>query len=153
MTPSFPFPQNGENRNRERNSWQNNQKKSNNINKSTESINLNHKFKLFSDNWSPKVIAEMNDYQFKLIKINGEFIWHSHDDTDEAFIVINGEFTIKFRDRKVDIKKGEMFIVPKGVEHKPIAKNECQIMVIEPKGVVNTGDKKSDLTAKNNVWI
>ena len=120
---------------------------------STESINLNHKFKLFSDNWSPKVIAEMNDYQFKLIKINGEFIWHSHDDTDEAFIVINGEFTIKFRDRKVDIKKGEMFIVPKGVEHKPIAKNECQIMVIEPKGVVNTCDKKSDLTAKNNVWI
>ena len=131
----------------------NNQKKSNNINMSTESINLKHKFKLFSDNWSPKVIAEMNDYQFKLIKINGEFIWHSHDDTDEAFIVINGEFTIKFRDGKVDIKKGEMFIVPKGVEHKPIAKNECQIMVIEPKGVVNTGDKKSDLTAKNNVWI
>jgi len=120
---------------------------------STESINLNHKFKLFSDNWSPKVIAEMNDYQFKLIKINGEFIWHSHDDTDEAFIVINGELTIKFRDGKVDIKKGEMFIIPKGVEHKPIAKNECQIMVIEPKGVVNTGDKKSDLTAKNNVWI
>jgi len=153
LTPSFPFPQNGENRNREGNSWQNNQKKSNNINMSIESINLNHKFKLFSDNWSPKVIAEMNDYQFKLIKINGEFIWHSHDDTDEAFIVINGEFTIKFRDRKVDIKKGEMFIVPKGVEHKPIAKNECQIMVIEPKGVVNTGDKKSDLTAKNNVWI
>lgn len=131
----------------------NNQKKSNNINKSTESINLNQKFKLFSDNWSPKVIAELNDYQIKLIKINGEFIWHSHDDTDEAFIVINGEFTIKFRDGKVDIKKGEMFIVPKGVEHKPIAKNECQIMVIEPKGVVNTGDKKSDLTAKNNVWI
>ena len=95
----------------------------------------------------------MNDYQFKLIKINGEFIWHSHDDTDEVFIVINGEFTIKFRDGKVDIKKGEMFIVPKGVEHKPIAKNECQIMVIEPKGVVNTGDKESDLTAKNNVWI
>jgi mannose-6-phosphate isomerase-like protein (cupin superfamily) len=131
----------------------NNQKKSNNINMSTESINLNQKFKLFSDNWSPKVIAELNDYQIKLIKINGEFIWHSHDDTDEAFIVINGELTIKFRDGKVDIKKGEMFIVPKGVEHKPIAKNECQIMVIEPKGVVNTGDKKSDLTAKNNVWI
>tara|TARA_B100000809_G_scaffold71516_1_gene69101 strand:- start:1703 stop:2164 length:462 start_codon:yes stop_codon:yes gene_type:complete len=153
LTPSFPFPQIRENRNRERNSWKNNQKKSNNINMSTESINLNQKFKLFSDNWSPKVIAEMNDYQFKLIKINGEFIWHSHDDTDEAFIVINGELTIKFRDGKVDIKKGEMFIVPKGVEHKPIAKNECQIMVIEPKDVVNTGDKKSDLTAKNNVWI
>jgi len=153
LTPSFPFPQIRENRNRERNSWKNNQKKSNNINMSTESINLNQKFKLFSDNWSPKVIAEMNDYQFKLIKINGEFIWHSHDDTDEAFIVINGELTIKFRDGKVDIKKGEMFIVPKGVEHKPIAKNECQIMVIEPKDVVNTGDKKSDLTAKNNIWI
>ena len=131
----------------------NNQKKSNNINMSTESINLIQKFKLFSDNWSPKVIAELNDYQIKLIKINGEFIWHSHDDTDEAFIVINGEFTIKFRDRKVDIKKGEMFIVPKGVEHKPIAKNECQIMVIEPKGVVNTGDSGGELTAANDVWI
>ena len=117
------------------------------------SINITEKFKLFSDHWSPKVIAEMNDYQFKLAKVEGEFVWHSHDDTDETFIVIDGELTIEFRDRHVVLKKGEMVVVPRGVEHKPSAENECQIMLIEPKGVVNTGDFVGELTAENDVWI
>lgn len=117
------------------------------------SINITEKFKLFSDHWSPKVITEMNDYQFKLAKVEGEFVWHSHDDTDETFIVIDGELTIEFRDRHVVLKKGEMVVVPRGVEHKPSAENECQIMLIEPKGVVNTGDFGGELTAENDVWI
>jgi mannose-6-phosphate isomerase-like protein (cupin superfamily) len=95
----------------------------------------------------------MNDYQFKLAKVEGEFVWHSHDDTDETFIVIDGELTIEFRDRHVVLKKGEMVVVPRGVEHKPSAENECQIMLIEPKGVVNTGDSGGELTAANDVWI
>ena len=119
----------------------------------THSINITEKFNLFSDHWSPKVIAEMNDYQFKLAKVEGEFVWHSHDDTDETFIVIDGELTIEFRDRHVVLKKGEMVVVPRGVEHKPSAENECKIMLLEPKGVVNTGDSGGELTAKNDVWI
>ena len=118
-----------------------------------ETINITEKFELFSDQWSPKVFAEMNDYQFKLAKVEGEFVWHSHDDADETFIVIEGQLTIEFRDGKVDLKKGEMFIVPKGKEHKPIAKRECHIMLIEPKGVVNTGNVGGKHTAENDVWI
>ena len=118
-----------------------------------EKINLKEKFSKFSELWSPKVIAEMNDYQFKLVKINGDFDWHSHKKTDEAFIVIQGVMSIEFRDRVVDLSEGEIFVVPKGIEHKPYAENECQVMIIEPKGVVNTGDSKSALTAENDVWI
>ena len=117
------------------------------------SINITEKFNLFSDHWSPKVIAEMNDYQFKLAKVEGEFVWHSHNDTDETFIVIDGELTIEFRDRHVVLKKGEMVVVPRGVEHKPSAENECKIMLLEPKAVVNTGDSGGELTAENDVWI
>ena len=117
------------------------------------SINITEKFNVFSDHWSPKVIAEMNDYQLKLAKVEGEFVWHSHDDTDETFIVIDGELTIEFRDRHVVLKKGEMVVVPRGVEHKPSAENECKIMLLEPKGVVNTGDSGGELTAENDVWI
>ena len=118
-----------------------------------EKINLKEKFSKFSELWSPKVIAEMNDYQFKLVKIKGDFDWHSHKKTDEAFIVIQGVMSIEFRDRVVDLSEGEIFVVPKGIEHKPYAENECQVMIIEPKGVVNTGDSKSALTAENDVWI
>ena len=100
------------------------------------------------------MIAEMNDYQFKLVKLEGEFVWHSHDYTDETFIVLNGELIIEFRDKSVTLTKGEMIVVPKGVEHKPAAQqNECQIMIIEPKGVTNTGDSGGALTAENDVWI
>ncbi len=118
------------------------------------SIEISNKYKLFNEQWQPKVIAEMNDYQFKIAKIEGEFIWHSHKETDETFVVIKGEIEIEFRDGFVKIKEGEMFVVPAGVEHKPKSKKESQIMLIEPKGVVNTGEEDSNnLTAKNDVWI
>ena len=116
-------------------------------------INLKEKLSKFSDHWSPRIIAEMNDYQFKLVKIKGDFVWHNHDDTDEVFIVLEGEMKIEFKDETVKLKEGEMFVVPKGVEHKPYAEKECKIMLVEPKGVVNTGDAGSDLTAPNDVWI
>ncbi|MDA8734236.1 cupin domain-containing protein [Flavobacteriaceae bacterium] len=118
------------------------------------SIDIRSKYKLFSEQWQPKVIAKMNDYQFKIAKIEGEFTWHSHKNTDETFIVIKGEINIEFRDGFVKVKEGEMFVVPAGVEHKPMSKKESQIMLIEPHGVVNTGDNTlNDLTAKNDVWI
>ena len=116
-------------------------------------INLKDKLSKISEHWSPKVIAEMNDYQFKLVKLQGEFVWHSHPDTDEAFIVLDGAITIKFRDGSVELSSGEMFVVPKGVEHKPRAENECNIMLIEPKGVVNTGNSGGALTADNDIRI
>ena len=117
-------------------------------------INLEKKFKKFSDYWSPKVIGEMNDYQFKVAKVQGEFIWHQHLDTDETFFVIQGQLTIEFKDGFVDIEQGEMYVVPRGVEHKPTATKECHIMIIEPKGVTNTGNKiDSKLKADNDVWI
>ena len=117
-------------------------------------INFKNKYSKFTDYWSPKVIAEMNDYQFKVVKIKGEFVWHKHDSTDETFIVIDGSMVIKFRDEEVQLDKGEMYVVPKGVEHKPYADNECKVLLIEPKGIVNTGDANSgDLTAENDLWI
>ncbi|WP_043922334.1 cupin domain-containing protein [Paenibacillus terrae] len=116
-------------------------------------ITLNEKLSKFNDHWSPKVIGEMNDYQFKLVKIVGDFVWHEHQDTDEVFIVIEGEMFIDFRDGQVKISQGEMFIVPRGVEHKPFAEKECHIMLVEPRGVVNTGGTESELTATNDIWI
>lgn len=116
-------------------------------------INLQEKLAKFSDHWSPKIIAQMNAYHFKLVKFQGDFIWHNHDDTDEVFIVLNGEMSIEFRDGKVDLKQGELFVVPMGAEHKPFAEKECEIMLVEPAGTKNTGDKGSDLTAEDNVWI
>lgn len=116
-------------------------------------INIKDKLSKFTERWSPKVIAEMNDYQFKLVKLNGEFVWHSHPDTDEAFIVLDGAMTIEFRDGNVELSSGEMFVVPKGVEHKPYTEQECSVMLVEPKGVVNTGNSGSELTAENDVWI
>lgn len=118
-----------------------------------QTINLNEKLSKFNEHWSPKVIGEMNDYQFKLVKIEGDFVWHDHQDTDEVFIVIKGEMFIDFRDGQVKISQGEMFIVPKGVEHKTFANQECHIMLVEPKGVVNTGETESELTAVNDIWI
>jgi len=107
----------------------------------------------FFELWSPRVIAEMNDYQFKLVKLQGEFVWHRHDDTDEVFLVVHGEMEIGFRDRDVQLRVGEMFVVPKGVEHITRAKSECHAMIIEPRGVINTGEAGSKLTAENDVWI
>jgi len=116
-------------------------------------INFKEKFTKFTGHWSPRVIAEMNDYQFKLVKVEGEFVWHDHPDTDEVFIVIEGCLNIEFRDGVVTLESGEMFVIPKGIEHKPVATSECKIMIVEPKGVVNTGDSDSELTAEDDVWV
>ncbi len=116
-------------------------------------INFQQKLALFSEQWKPKVIAEMNDYQFKLVKIQGEFVWHSHAETDEVFMVIEGALRLEFRDGKVELKAGEMYVVPKGVEHRPVAEQECMMMLIEPRGTVNTGDAGGAMTAANDVWI
>jgi mannose-6-phosphate isomerase-like protein (cupin superfamily) len=118
-----------------------------------QKISFQEKLTKFTDLWTPKVIAELNNYQFKLAKIQGEFVWHSHEDTDEAFIVIKGEMGIEFRKETIELKAGEMFVVPKGVEHRPFAHEECHILLIEPSGVVNTGKSQSDLTAPNDCWI
>ena len=123
------------------------------MNKLPNKINFKDKLSLFSNHWSPKVIAELNDYQFKLVKIKGDFVWHNHKDTDEAFIIIEGEMNIKFKDHTVDLAQGEMFVIPKGIEHKPYADNECKILIIEPKGVINTGDSRGKLTSINDDWI
>lgn len=116
-------------------------------------INLSEKLALFGDHWSPKVIAEMNDYQFKLVKVQGDFVWHDHPDTDETFIVLEGQLRIDFRDGAVTVGPGEMYVVPKGVEHKPYAEAEVKMMLIEPRGVVNTGDAGGEKTAPDDEWV
>ncbi len=116
-------------------------------------INFKEKMSKFSDYWSPKVVAEMNEYQFKMVKIKDDFEWHSHDDTDEVFIVLKGDMNINFRDQVIKLSEGEMLVVPKGVEHKPYADEECEVMIVEPRDVINTGNLKSDLTADNDIWI
>jgi mannose-6-phosphate isomerase-like protein (cupin superfamily) len=116
-------------------------------------INLHEKLALFNERWSPRVIAEMNEIQFKLVKLQGAFVWHSHADTDEVFLVVAGEMGIEFRDGRVDLAAGELFVVPKGVEHRPVATQECHVLLVEPRGVVNTGDAGGEMTAGNDVWI
>ena len=124
-------------------------------------INLAQKLALFDEHWRPKVIAEMNDYQFKLVKLRDEFVWHQHDDTDEVFFVVDGTMTIAMRGNDgvgdVTLRAGELFVVPKGVEHKPFAAEECSVLLIEPRGVVNTGDASRDaagaLRAPEDVWV
>lgn len=118
-----------------------------------DSINLAEKLARFSEHWSPRVVAEMNDYQFKLVKLRGEFVWHEHKDTDEVFFVIKGQMQVGFRDRDVTIGEGELFVVPRGVEHITRASDECHALIIEPRGVVNTGEAGGDLTAPNDRWI
>jgi mannose-6-phosphate isomerase-like protein (cupin superfamily) len=118
-----------------------------------KAVNIEQKLALFNDHWAPKVIAEMNDYQFKVVKIKGDFIWHDHKHTDETFIVLAGQLRIDFRDGHVDIGAGEMYVVPRGVEHKPYAADEVKMMLIEPRGVLNTGDQGGERTAQNDVWI
>ena len=116
-------------------------------------INLQAKLSGLSQHWSPRVVAEMNDYQFKLAKVQGEFVWHAHAETDEVFIVLAGEMKLEFRDGTVSLATGEMYVVPKGVEHRPVAVDECSIMLVEPRGVVNTGDAGGAYTARNDVWV
>ena len=116
-------------------------------------INLKSKFQKFTDQWSPKVIVEMNDYQFKLVKIENDFTWHKHEDTDETFLVIEGKMGIEFEDQTVELSEGEMIVIPKGKKHKPYADKEAKIMIIEPKGITNTGDVTNDFTAENDQWV
>jgi mannose-6-phosphate isomerase-like protein (cupin superfamily) len=117
------------------------------------SVNLQDKFAKFSEHWSPKIVAQMNDYHFKLAKVQGEFVWHNHPDTDEVFLVVKGLLEIYFRDGLVTLNEGEMFVVPKGVEHMPVAEHECHILLVEPAGTVNTGDVVDEKTAASDVWI
>src|SRR3984893_10617181 len=118
-----------------------------------KTINLQQKFSLFAEQWTPKVVAEMNDYQFKVVRLEGDFIWHDHKDTDETFIVVEGELRIDFRDGPVNLSAGEMFVVQRGVEQKPFAEKEVKLLLIEPRGVLNTGQEASNRTAQNDIWI
>ncbi|WP_371233737.1 cupin domain-containing protein [Pseudomonas sp. QE6] len=116
-------------------------------------VNLQDKLSRIHETWQPRVIAEMNDYQFKVVKLHGDFVWHSHADTDETFIVLDGELRIDFRDGPLTLRAGELYVVPRGVEHKPYAEHEVQVMLIEPRGVLNTGDAGGERTAQNDRWI
>jgi mannose-6-phosphate isomerase-like protein (cupin superfamily) len=114
---------------------------------SHRAVDIAEKLSLFAEHWSPKVVARVNDYEIKVVKIKGEFVWHTHDDTDELFLVFEGELTIQLRDGDVRLRPGQLFVVPRGVEHCPIAEGEVHAMLIEPVGVVNTGDAGGSLTA------
>ena len=109
-------------------------------------VNIEEKFSLFNDYFNPRIVGELNGQQVKLVKFKGEFVWHKHDNEDEMFYVVKGEFKMEFRDKIVEINEQEFLIVPKGVEHKPSAENEVSIMLFEPAATLNTGDTKSDLT-------
>jgi mannose-6-phosphate isomerase-like protein (cupin superfamily) len=120
---------------------------------SYQAINFKDKLAKFSEQWSPRIIAQINNYHFKIAKIEGEFIWHDHPETDEVFIVLEGQLEIQFRDGNVLLNEGEMFVVPKGVDHKPVAQQECHILLVEPAGTLNTGDVVNERTAANDPWI
>jgi mannose-6-phosphate isomerase-like protein (cupin superfamily) len=123
------------------------------IQRPQRAINFAEKLALFSDQWQARVIAEMNDYQFKLVRIEGDFIWHQRADTDETFIVLDGQLRIDMREGSVLLSAGEMFVVPKGTEHKPYAEHEVKLLLIEPRGVKNTGEENNERTAANDLWI
>jgi mannose-6-phosphate isomerase-like protein (cupin superfamily) len=118
-----------------------------------QALNLQNKLELIGELWSPKVIAEMNDYQFKLVRVEGNFVWHDHPDTDETFIVLDGSLRIEFRDGHVVVNPGEMYVVQAGVEHRPCAESEVRMLLIEPRDVVNTGAAGGELTATGDQWI
>jgi mannose-6-phosphate isomerase-like protein (cupin superfamily) len=118
-----------------------------------QSINLAEKFALLSEQWQPRVVAELNDYQFKIARLQGDFIWHDHPETDEAFFVLEGELRIDLPDGPVDVAAGELYVVPRGVKHKPSAEKEVKLLLIEPRGVVNTGEEGGGRTAELDIWI
>ena len=111
-----------------------------------EKVNLREKFARFDEYWSPKITAEMNDYHVKLAKLKGEFVWHTHEETDELFLVVKGSLRIRLRDREVRLDEGELFVVPRGVEHLPVAEDEVHVLLLEPRGTVNTGDERGERT-------
>ncbi|MEJ2240197.1 MAG: cupin domain-containing protein [Gemmatimonadales bacterium] len=116
-------------------------------------VNLLQKFALFSDHWHPRVVGELNGQLVKLAKLQGEFVWHQHELEDELFLVVKGSLTIRLRDRDVDLQEGEFFVVPKGVEHQPIAEEEAHVLLFEPTSTVNTGNAESDRTIADLEWI
>ncbi len=117
-------------------------------------INITEKLSLFSDHWNPRIVGELNGQHVKLAKFQGEFIWHKHDNEDELFLVLEGSFKMELRDKTIEMNKGDFIIIPKGVEHKPSAEKEVQIMLFEPAATLNTGNNsESELTKKNLEWI
>ena len=116
-------------------------------------VNLTKKFSLIKEQWDPKIIAQLNDYHLKIAKIEGEFVWHSHPETDEMFLVLDGELEIYLRDGLLHLKPGELCVIPQGEEHKPVAVGECQILMIEPAGTLNTGDAGGEMTIEKTDWI
>ena len=116
-------------------------------------IDLLGKFSAIPEQWTPRVVAEMNDYQFKLVRVQGEFLWHEHADTDEAFLVLEGRLRIDFEAGCVELGPGELYVVPKGRRHRPSAAEEAKVLLIEPRGVLNTGGEGGPRTARNDVWV
>ncbi|TWE02072.1 mannose-6-phosphate isomerase-like protein (cupin superfamily) [Pseudomonas sp. AG1028] len=123
------------------------------VSSAKQSINLIRKLDLIAEQWSPRVVAEINDYQFKVVRLQGDFIWHAHAETDEAFLVLDGQLRLDFRDGSVTLGSGELYVVPRGVEHKPYAEDEVKLLLIEPRGVLNTGAEGGERTAIHDLWI
>ena len=118
-----------------------------------ECIDIDHKLSLFTDHWSPRIITSLNGQDIKLAKFSGEFDWHSHADEDELFLVLKGWFIMEFRDRSVEVHEGQMIVVPRGVEHRPVAKEECAVLLCEPAGLLNTGDGPESDRTTSGEWI
>ena len=118
-----------------------------------DKINIADKLSRFDDYWNPRIVAELNGQHVKLVKFQGEFVWHRHDNEDEMFLVVKGEFEMEFRDRKIKIKENEFIVVPRGVEHRPVAQTEVSVMLFEPDTTLNTGDNKGDLTKEKLEFI
>ena len=116
-------------------------------------INLQDKLRQVSELWSPRIIAQMNDYHLKIVKVQGEFVWHDHPETDEVFLVLKGQLEIQLRDQSVVLSEGDLFVVPKGVEHRPAAVDECHLLLVEPAGTINTGAVLDEKTAPSDAWI
>lgn len=114
-----------------------------------EKINLQNKFSLIHDHWNPRIAGELNGQHIKLVKFQGEFVWNKHENEDELFLVVDGEFKMEFRDHTIELKQGEFLIIPRGVEHRPVAEKEVSVLLFEPATTLNTGDVESDLTKKN----
>ncbi len=118
-----------------------------------DKVSLTEKFALFSDHWNPRIVGELNGQLVKLAKLRGEFVWHQHEGEDELFLVVKGALTIRLRDRDIKLGEGEFFIVPRGVEHQPIANEEVHVLLFEPESTVNTGNVESDRTVEDLQWI
>ncbi len=116
-------------------------------------INLAEKLALFSDHWNPRIVAELNGQHVKLVKFRGEFVWHHHAEEDELFLVVRGSFRMQFRDREVTLRAGELLVVPRGVEHRPVADEEVEVLLFEPAATVNTGNAGGDRTVARPGWI